>query len=244
MRQGNHKDAYKYLWLAMTAHDTIIKNSFANSAANSHSFYLKTNKAQQEKKIQGQRIGVIIVLLLCLILVLTSAVIFQLYQNAVRKRKEETERMTIAIENIKEQLLNDKEANTKRARFSFLADVYEDAYRNNPNDEQASENLTNVLRKRIGNLKSDPEAQRNFELMIDNEMDGIMSKFKKDCPALTESEYRMASYYFAGFDNTTVMIIMGISSLENTRSRKSYFRRKLSEKFGETGEYYSTLIGR
>lgn len=152
--------------------------------------------------------------------------------------------MTIAIENIKEQLLNDKEANTKRARFSFLADVYEDAYRNNPNDEQASENLTNVLRKRIGNLKSDPEAQRNFELMIDNEMDGIMSKFKKDCPALTESEYRMASYYFAGFDNTTVMIIMGISSLENTRSRKSYFRRKLSEKFGETGEYYSTLIGR
>ena len=244
VRQGNHKDAYKYLWLAMTAHDTIIKNSFANSAANSHSFYLKTNKAQQEKKIQGQRIGVIIVLLLCLILVLTSAVIFQLYQNAVRKRKEETERMTIAIENIKEQLLNNKEANTKRARFSFLADVYEDAYRNNPNDEQASENLTNVLRKRIGNLKSDPEAQRNFELMIDNEMDGIMSKFKKDCPALTESEYRMASYYFAGFDNTTVMIIMGISSLENTRSRKSYFRRKLSEKFGETGEYYSTLIGR
>ncbi len=244
VRQGNHKDAYKYLWLAMTAHDTIIKNSFANSAANSHSFYLKTNKAQQEKKIQGQRIGVIIVLLLCLILVLTSAVIFQLYQNAVRKRKEEKERMTIAIENIKEQLLNNKEANTKRARFSFLADVYEDAYRNNPNDEQASENLTNVLRKRIGNLKSDPEAQRNFELMIDNEMDGIMSKFKKDCPALTESEYRMASYYFAGFDNTTVMIIMGISSLENTRSRKSYFRRKLSEKFGETGEYYSTLIGR
>ena len=71
------------------------------------------------------------------------------------------------------------------------------------------------------------ESQQYFETMIDAEMGGLMSKFRRDCPYLKESEYKMASYYFAGFDNTTVMIIMGISSLENTRMRKSRLRQKI-----------------
>ena len=79
--------------------------------------------------------------------------------------------------------------------------------------------------------------------MVDKEMDGIMTKFRNDCPSLNDSEYRMASYYFAGFDNTTVMIIMGISSLENTRSRKRFLRKKISEKYGLLGDHYASIIG-
>ena len=243
LKQGKHEDAYRYLWLAMTAHDTIVENNYEQSAANSHSFNLEAKNAQKERRIQEQRKKVTVTSLLCIMLFLISSVIYLLYKNLNKKKQEEMEKLAIAIDNMKEQLISEKKANTKKARFSFLADVYEEAYRNNPNKEEANENLTNILRKRIGNLKSDPEAQRNFEFMIDREMNGIMSRFRKDCPGLSESEYKMASYYFAGFDNTTVMIILGITTLENTRSKKRYLRKKLSEKFGEAGGYYSSLIG-
>ena len=151
--------------------------------------------------------------------------------------------MAIAIDNLKEQLLDKREYNPKKAKLSFLADVYEEAFRNQKDNDKANENLSAVLHRRIGNLRTDPEAQRGFEGIIDREMDMLMTKFRKDCPGLTESDYRMASYYFAGFDNTTVMVIMGISTLENTRSRKRYLRQKLSNRFGEKGSRYSFLIG-
>ena len=37
----------------------------------------------------------------------------------------------------------------------------------------------------------------------------------------------LRAFHFAGFDNTSVMIIMGISSLENTRMKKSRLRQKI-----------------
>ena len=39
----------------------------------------------------------------------------------------------------------------------------------------------------------------------------------------------LRALHFAGFDNTSVMIIMGISSLENTRMRKSLLRQKIAK---------------
>ena len=89
--------------------------------------------------------------------------------------------------------------------------------------------LSKELQSRIGDLRIDRKAQSQFENMIDREMNGLMTEFRKACPDLKESEYKMVSYYFAGFDNTTVMIIMGISSLENTRMRKSRLRQKIAK---------------
>ena len=74
--------------------------------------------------------------------------------------------------------------------------------------------------------------------MIDAEMGGLMTELRKDCPDLKESEYKMASYYFAGFDNTSVMIIMGISSLENTRMRKSRLRQKIAKRESQNRDVF------
>ena len=240
LKDGDYEAAYKYLWSAMSVRDSILEENYEHSAAISHTFNLETNNVTNKIRIKEQRF---LISSLCLIFALVLAVIYLLFQKTVKKRRHDFEKMTIAIDNLQEQLLNKREYNTKKAKLSFLAEVYEDAFRGCRDKDRADDNLSAVLQKRIGNLKTDPEAQRGFENMIDHEMDMIMTKFRKDCPGLSDSDYRMASYYFAGFDNTTVMVIMGISTLENTRSRKRYLRHKLSIKFGKVGSYYSSLIG-
>ena len=240
LKEGDYEAAYKYLWSAMSVRDSILEENYEKSAASSHTFNLEVNNARRETRIKEQR-GLISSLILIFALVLT--IMYFLYQNTARKRRDAIEKMAIAIDNLKEQLLDKREYKPKKAKLSFLADIYEEAFRNQKDNDKANENLSAVLHRRIGNLRTDPEAQRGFEGIIDREMDMLMTKFRKDCPGLTESDYRMASYYFAGFDNTTVMVIMGISTLENTRSRKRYLRQKLSNRFGEKGSRYSFLIG-
>ena len=76
--------------------------------------------------------------------------------------------------------------------------------------------------------------------MLDQSLDGIMSLFRKDFQDLSRDEIKLASYYFAGFDNTTVMMIMDFPNLEATRKRKSRLKRKISDSSVEGKERYLT----
>ena len=242
LRQGDYYNAYHNLWYAMSARDSIIKKRFEVSASDSQRYFLERSVDNQTVMIHNQRQQVIIITLLCLALLFLSIIMYLLYQRVTHRRQEEQERFNIVIENLRNQVAKNERSNKRKAMFEFLANVYEETYRN-VGDEDTSDNLVRVLKKKIGNLRTDPKAQEDFERMVDKEMDGIMTKFRNDCPSLNDSEYRMASYYFAGFDNTTVMIIMGISSLENTRSRKRFLRKKISEKYGLLGDHYASIIG-
>ena len=53
--------------------------------------------------------------------------------------------------------------------------------------------------------------------------------FRKDYPGLKPEEYRLASLIFAGFDNTAIMIVMGITSLEYTRVKKNRLKNRIQK---------------
>ena len=50
-------------------------------------------------------------------------------------------------------------------------------------------------------------------------------------------KYMMACYYFAGFDNTAVMVVMNLTSTDNVRTRKKRLRQKIAG-FGKVGEEF------
>lgn len=239
LRSGDMVAAHSSLWAAMNVMDSIRIRSYEGSAANSQRSFLELTVSAQELRIRARKREIIIISLLCLVIALASSVVYLLNKAALQKKKEEKERMDMLVDRLEERINDLNNGNKRKAAFSFLGEIYEEAYRTG----ESSDNLTKVIQSKIGDLRSDPEAQKNFEALVDNKMDGLMSRFRKDCPDLSDSDYRMSSYYFAGFDNTTVMIIMGIASLENTRSRKSYLRKKLFERYGEIGGFYSSIIG-
>ena len=134
--------------------------------------------------------------------------------------------------------IQEKKNQKKTAKFALMADVYEEVYRFSNNEESSKDQLFESLKSRFGDLRSDSNAQSRFEQMLDRDLDGIMSQFRQDFHNLSEDEFQLASYYFAGFDNTTVMMILGLPNLETTRKRKSRLKRKILDSTVQNKEKY------
>ena len=129
--------------------------------------------------------------------------------------------------------------NEKRtAKFTLMADVYEEVYRFSNTEESSKDQLFDSLKSRFGDLRLDNKAQSGFEKLLDRDLDGIMGHFRQDYPNLSEDEFKLASYYFAGFDNTTVMMILGLPNLETTRKRKSRLKKKILDSVVQNKEKY------
>ena len=77
----------------------------------------------------------------------------------------------------------------------------------------------------INELRNDDEAQREFELVLDANRDGVMSRFRRDYPTLKEKDYKLYSYLAAGLSATTIAVLLGIekSAVYNRVSRLKRF---------------------
>ena len=252
LRENDYKGAYQDLWLAMHSYDSLINLSYALSAARSQESFVEHRLSENKLKLQNHKLLEVVILFFCFALFLGFYVLYLLLQKRKQKLESEQEQMNMVIDNLREQLVaikNRKDGKSqnhyydkKQAYFAFLGEIYEAAYIHSKDDIEAENYIKEFLRSKIGNLRSDPSARAVFENMIDKELDGIMTRFRRDFPNLSEREYNMAGYYFAGFDNTTVTIIMDISTLDNTRAQKSRLKRKILDSSGNNKELYAQLL--
>ena len=162
-----------------------------------------------------------------------------------RKSVEERDRMEISINSLNSQVTNMKTENEElikeksRAKFEILASLFEDVYHlEDKNSESTKEKLYDIINERTRVLRNDEKAQIEFERLLNEESDNIMESFREDYPDLKPNEYHMASCVFAGFDNTTIMLILGIKSLEYTRVQKNRLKTKIQKQSIESSGRY------
>ena len=221
---GDVEQAFPLLLSSMRQSDSISAIAFSVSSANAQREYLESVNRDKDVKIRDQRTTLIIYILVSVIAFL---LLLFLLQRRKAKQKEEHERMVAVMDSFEGQVKKlEKEKN--KAKFAYLSELYEEVYIKTGGSKDASmEKMYRILRDRISTLDSSPEAQSRFENMLDEESGGIMKSFRRDFPEMSDSDCRMASYVFAGFDNTTIMLLMDISSLENTRTIKSRLKRRI-----------------
>ncbi len=233
-KRGDYKGAYKDLWLAMRSNDSSIRESFAISAANSQRVFLENKNKENLLTIQNQNRLVWIIVLACLLSALASFTLWIMYKKRLQRQQVDQERIEMVVESLRAEMTEIKGENSRlnneyrRAKFAFLADIYEDYYRISNKDQDNDERLACVLRSKIGDLRSNHEAQKQFEQLLDKELDGIMTRFRNDFPNLSEKEYCFAGFVFAGFDNTVISIVMDVSTVDNARQQKSRLKRKIA----------------
>ena len=221
---GDVEQAFPLLLSSMRQSDSISAIAFSVSSANAQREYLESVNRDKDVKIRDQRTTLIINILVSVIAFL---LLLFLLQRRKAKQKEEHERMVAVMDSFEGQVKKlEKEKN--KAKFAYLSELYEEVYIKTGGSKDASmEKMYRILRDRISTLDSSPEAQSRFENMLDEESGDIMKSFRRDFPEMSDSDCRMASYVFAGFDNTTIMLLMDISSLENTRTIKSRLKRRI-----------------
>lgn len=239
---GDYEGAYRSLWLAKQTYDSLYAANLARSAANAQRAYMETKAIETELQDQRQR-GIILLIILfstIMILLISVAVI-----RERRRHIEDQGRMSLIIDSLKMQLSEAQVENTlldkkkAKARFSYLSDIFEDMYHlTEGGKEPSQEKLYKMINEQVNIVGRDSAARDKFEKALDKETGGIMSRFSRDFPGLTEQESRLASYVFAGFDNTTIMLLMGTSTLEHARVKKNRLKKKIAESAVEAKDTY------
>ena len=229
LKKQNHKLAYGYLLSAKNAADSLMRANSNRSAANSHREYLEKINSEKAAALNSQK-KMIWAFTLLGIALLSLITVLQI--NRRRARIEEQGRMSIVIDALKDQIKTikddmDYQARTHtKAKFAYLAKLYEMVY-HLEEQEISNKDLFKMVSKEIDVLNKDLATQEEFERILNQEGNHIMERFKNAFQNLSDEEYRLASLVFAGFDNTTIMLIMGISTLEHTRVKKSRLKQKI-----------------
>ena len=245
---NDYRGAYSLLWSAMQSNDSLIRESFIRSAANSQRLFLEKVNRERLLTIQNKNKLISIIFLICLIAILASGNIRNYYKRKNQALIEDNERQEMAVALMRlemtkmEKHLDQGAMEKDRAKFTFLADIYENYYRTYTSDLDSDNRLNQILRSKIGDLRSSHEARESFENLIDNEMGKIMTRFRRDFPDLSDKEYCMASYIFAGFDNTLATVIMNVSSVDNFRKMKSRLKSKILNSVVGNKEDYLRLF--
>ena len=235
LKDDDFKRAHNELLISSQILDSLQNSLNIKSAANSQRLFLEQLQTENNNRIQQQKLWLVLIVVLCCLFASLAFLLRVVVKNKKREQEAERERMILLTESLRNQILDQKRINdklsrdTSKAKFAFMADVYEAAYRMVDEKESAEDEILQILQSKIGDLRVSKDAQLYFERMLDAETHNLMTKFRQDYPGLKEEDYKMISYYFAGFDNTTVMIILGISSLENARMKKSRLKQKITK---------------
>ena len=231
LKKNDYKLAYDYLLAAENLADSIKSHDTTLSAEKSHKEYLEKDIISKENSISRQR------QLFCLYLLLSTVIIILIIVLQANRRRlniEKQGRMEIVIDSLNEQIrdMRSEMENLARthtkARFSYTAKLYELVYHLGK-EGISKERLYQIVNKEVKTLKNDADAQEKFERLLNQEGSEIMSRFRKSFNKLSEDEYRLASLIFAGYDNTTILLIMEISTLEYVRVKKSRLKQKIED---------------
>ena len=222
--------------------DSITRVNHTLSASNAQRVQLEDLAIQRQLTVQNQRWMIVAISLLA---ILIATVLSVLYLRRKRKSIAELDRMEIVIDTLNHRISEmNSEKNVlikekTKVRFALIGSIFEDIHHligsgESPTKERLYE-IINVRTKILGN---DENAQKEFEKSLNEESGNIMTNFRNDFPDLKPEEYRLASCIFAGFDNTTIMLIMGITTLEYTRVKKNRLKNIIQKRPSELLDIY------
>ena len=113
-------------------------------------------------------------------------------------------------------------------RFRQLEKYYKDyeiARRSGASKSRLYDSLLAIIR----DIEGDTGGQRHMDALIDQQFDGVMTQLHSECPNLKKSDYLLFSYTAAGFDLTTIGMLLGNLSPEAVHMRRYRLRKALRE---------------
>ena len=151
-----------------------------------------------------------------------------------------SEKLSSAAE--KEQVLmglRAKYVQANKRRYAQL-NVLCRQYLESPNASRNGKDKIYAEVKKILAILDEPN-QKDLESMLDDNLDGIMTKLRAAIPDATEKDFRFISFLILGFDTKTIARMMGYNV--NTVYTKRYIiKEKISKLDGENKALFSEFI--
>ena len=186
------------------------------------------------------------------------------YREKVRQLEREKETVRFELSNMQ---LTSKEAEQK---LSLMTERIEKLTKNEQNIQRLRQEFALTYKRQFAKLKdlcsiylelpeSDKKKERIYskvkdlssvvygcnqkklESMINENMNDLMTKFRKDLPSATESDFRFIALWILGFDAKTIARVMGYAS-SSVYTKRSRLKEKISAISSGNKEIYLMSI--
>lgn len=261
----SYKDAFEHLNAYTTKADSTVKAQLDQSVYRAQSDYYLLDARYSDARKRAAYLRLIAACLLSLIAIAAIIIVSRNRQRRIRNRNEELSLMfeeaqqmmtSIRIQEDLSRKQTESELRELETRLFSLRSSFARLYQSqfdaiarlleNRNDaashyDAAKEQYAARVATVLSDIRNGEKGQREFERLIDAELDGIMTKLRKDYPNFKESDFRVLSYLIAGFDATTRSFILG-GTANNMRVIKNRLLTYIKTHPTENEELYKVFL--
>ena len=250
---GNMSDAFKNLEKALLYSNKLIFNAFARSSSKVRSSYYEDQNSLLKMKTEQLRLWILVMALSSIIIVLF---LFIIIRNRRRKAEEEKNRLLEIAETARIQVnsltsryekerasIQEEFLNLYKNQFKYFNSIGEAVLEAKKKKNKDSSGI--VYRKAqqmVEEIYKDDVGSGKFESRLNENMKDIMTHFREDFPLLSKTEYKFASYLFAGFSMKMICMLLNIQSIEAGYMRKSRFRKMIDESQSAHKDFYLNVM--
>lgn len=199
----------------------------------------------RERVLMRQRNMIIYVASAIALMVVVIAVSLYARQRMRRKDREiasyiETiESLRIDLERVPRDMANSMSA-LYRDRFSELNELC-DIYYDHSGSSRHKNMVFNKVADTIAAIKGDAARIDELEVAVDSYRDSAMQRLKCAVPRLSERDYRVALYSFAGFSNRAIALFVDSDPVSISKIKYN-IKHKIKSADVEDGEYIASLL--
>lgn len=239
VHEKRYKEAYEALNESVLYQNKEVERLLSQSLFRSQRDYYELQ--QQQLRTQKERQSFFFLSLL-LALALIGSIIGYFVSTAIKHHREKEAQMDRLAESLQLALgserekssLHEQENQRLREQFNGLYAVqiemlestyreYEQARRTGAGQKELYDKLLGIIHE----IKGDDSKQHLFEKLIDQNNDNVMARLREECPDLPKNDRMLFAYTVAGFDKTTICMLLGNISPEALNMRRSRLRKYL-----------------
>lgn len=232
--KGDYQNAYRILRETLDSQSEVVNQLINQSLFRTQRDFIKAQENEIVLRNSNQRL---LIALLVLSFILTASFLGLMIRRFRLKAVSKELEMERLSESMK-QILDEKDASIHglqsqfksihSQRFRQLEEYYKDyeiARRSGASKSHLYYSLLAIIR----DIEGDVVGQRHLDNLIDQQFDGIMTKLHSECPNLQKCDFLLFSYTAAGFDLTTIGMLLGNLSADAIHMRRSRLRKTLRE---------------
>ena len=242
--RGDYEEAIQYLNASYLENDQKLARIFSESLPESLGhFYKESAEAERLKRTNLLKDAVILLILFSFI----ATLMFYRQHSRRRAMEERLEELTSMSEDLQRKMSDLRQPDSSKNEFqrryvkSFkdqfkLLDSLCAAYWS-PVRKSQKDKIYDEVKGLLDIMDKDTGRQQELENILNENLDGIMRKMRKDLPDLREQDYRLIAYSLLGFRSKTIAAIMGYTGA-SVNTMKSKIRQMVSKLESENRDFY------
>lgn len=257
--QGKYKQALEDLEESVIIQDSIVLSSLNQSLIKSQRDYLQAETAFLRKEHELDRQRMVLIVLSAFIFIVILFLLYQRKKRTLDNRIEELatlhqeSQQMLDLQNFQTAAINaelaEKDAALLLLRKQF-ASLYKAQYKTlndlcfaylSPIKKDRKEVLYDEAMRQLDVIVNDNESQHKFMSMVNNSLDNIIDKLRRDLPGHKELDFRFLMYVIAGFDATTISNLTGYS-VGTVYTKKNRLKSEISSLESEYRDFYLEFI--